>query len=255
MKQKKHSTKPVAIYKITNTKNGKVYIGQSVQPEIRWSNHRNCRSGGKENKLYRAIEKYGVEAFTFTIIQWCLNKHDADAVEKFLIETLNTRHAGYNIATGGQGFEAGELHPCYGKALTEEHKAKVSASSKGRKKSEETRQKMSAWQIGRKRSSETIERMSVSQKGKKQSAETIAKRVAKTKGQKRTQEQKARQAEGIKNMSPEAKERQRNVGRTMPREAVEKTAAAHRGTKRSPETCQKMKDAWVERRKKLMEAT
>ena len=250
MKQEQNSTKPVAIYKITNTTNGKVYIGQSVQPKVRWNNHRRCRSGGKENKLYRAIEKYGIESFAFTIIQWCLNKHDADAVEKFLIEIFDTRHNGYNIATGGQGFEAGELHPCYGKTLSEEHRAKVSASSKGHKKSEETKKKMSEWQIGRKRSPETIERMSVSQKGKKQSAETVAKRVAKTKGQKRTPEQKARQAEALRNMSPEAKERQRNVGRKMPKEAIEKTAAAHRGRKRSPETRQKMKDAWVERRKK-----
>ena len=61
------------IYKITNTINGKVYIGQSQNIAERWRAHRSrafSEDGKNErNLLYRAIRKYGLEIFEFSVIE------------------------------------------------------------------------------------------------------------------------------------------------------------------------------------------
>ena len=63
----------IGIYKITNLKNNKVYIGQSIDIETRWRQHKrnafNPNTHIYEYPLYRAIRKYGVENFSFTVIE------------------------------------------------------------------------------------------------------------------------------------------------------------------------------------------
>ena len=63
----------IGIYKITNTINHKVYIGLSNNIEKRWKTHkqRAFSENDKEyNKhLYRAFRKYGLENFTFEVIE------------------------------------------------------------------------------------------------------------------------------------------------------------------------------------------
>jgi group I intron endonuclease len=55
------------IYKITNTKNNKVYIGQSLEILSRWKNH--LKIYNNENyalynrSLYKDMRKYGIENF------------------------------------------------------------------------------------------------------------------------------------------------------------------------------------------------
>jgi group I intron endonuclease len=57
------------IYKITNVINGKVYIGQTIQKRAssRWHVHKSL-SKYKEEYLYRAIRKYGLENFKFEVM-------------------------------------------------------------------------------------------------------------------------------------------------------------------------------------------
>ena len=60
------------IYKITNLINNKIYIGQSVDIKKRWATHkRQAFIKGKEydKYLYRAIRKYGIDNFSFEIIE------------------------------------------------------------------------------------------------------------------------------------------------------------------------------------------
>jgi len=64
-----------------------------------------------------------------------------------------------------------------GKVLSEEHKQKISATSRGRKLSEETKQKMR-----KPKTPEHIARAAAAQRGRKQSAEHIAKLSASRKG-------------------------------------------------------------------------
>jgi len=56
----------VCIYSVTNNVNNKTYIGQSIDVERRWLQHKY----GKGNIILRnAIKKYGVENFTFTVLE------------------------------------------------------------------------------------------------------------------------------------------------------------------------------------------
>ena len=86
-----------AIYKITNKINNKIYIGQSVNPENRWLNHKS------DTKSYigRALHKYGVEHFSFDILEWVENY---DARERYWISYYNSYGKnGYNLTAGGEG--------------------------------------------------------------------------------------------------------------------------------------------------------
>jgi group I intron endonuclease len=58
------------IYKITNTLNNKIYIGQTVQknPKMRWYSHLADARRGKKSYLYDSIRKYSKECFIWEII-------------------------------------------------------------------------------------------------------------------------------------------------------------------------------------------
>ena len=56
------------IYRIHNNINGKDYIGQAIDIYHRWQQHKarydNCA-------IHRAITKYGIDNFTFSILEEC----------------------------------------------------------------------------------------------------------------------------------------------------------------------------------------
>lgn len=86
-----------AIYKIQNKNNGKIYIGQSVDPLTRWSRHKKNRN----SYIGRAIGKEGEESFTFEVLEWT---EDFDKRERYYIEKLKTlAPVGYNLTSGGMG--------------------------------------------------------------------------------------------------------------------------------------------------------
>lgn len=96
----------IGIYKVTNQKNGKVYIGQSVNIKRRWSKHKN--SPFNPNALnydcifYRAIRKYGIESFKFEVLEEC-NIDELNDKEIYWINYYNSvdRDKGYNMTEGG----------------------------------------------------------------------------------------------------------------------------------------------------------
>jgi hypothetical protein len=62
------------IYKITNIDNKMCYVGQAANIADRWKTHIKRGLGAEplvNNKLYPAMMKYGVENFTFEIIEEC----------------------------------------------------------------------------------------------------------------------------------------------------------------------------------------
>jgi group I intron endonuclease len=125
-------------YIITNNINMKVYVGLTTNPVKRWYEH--CRLA-KVNPIYPihlAINKYGVENFSFEIISGSKSHNEANEIEVLLIRQYNSLISGngYNVALGGNS-------PTEGRTLSEEHKQKLSVAHKGKKHSEEYKQMMS----------------------------------------------------------------------------------------------------------------
>lgn len=105
------SEKICGIYKITNKINEKSYIGQSVDIYRRWKQHKKIGRGlsevkyqrNKNDPLYRAINKYGVDNFVFEIVEECKDEL-LDEREMYWIDYFNTTtfHGnGYNQTLGG----------------------------------------------------------------------------------------------------------------------------------------------------------
>jgi predicted GIY-YIG superfamily endonuclease len=79
---------------------GKAYVGITNNPKERWRQHRKCK---KAHPLYRAMKKYGRDAFTMEIVSSHPDLVAAKAAEISLIAMLNSadRSDGYNISPGG----------------------------------------------------------------------------------------------------------------------------------------------------------
>jgi group I intron endonuclease len=110
----------------------------------------------KQPKIYRALQKYGLDNFTFELFDCASNKETLDFLEDFYIEVLDSRNNGYNTAPGGHkghGIKGrqpwhkigtsnyfgthkfiGENNHMFGKENkhTEETKQKISNTLKGR---------------------------------------------------------------------------------------------------------------------------
>lgn len=97
--------KVVGIYKITNTKNGKAYIGLSRNCQRRWYDHRShsktsLKAENLNKPLYLAMRKYGVDSFIFEILEEC-QEHELQEKEVSWIERFDTYKHGYNATHGG----------------------------------------------------------------------------------------------------------------------------------------------------------
>ena len=95
------------VYKLTNTINGKFYIGSTVDFYTRWYTH---RKPSVDSVMSRAIRKHGVDNFIFEVVEYT----DIDSLlerEQYYLDTL-AKYAhngdGYNvslIATSGFGYK------------------------------------------------------------------------------------------------------------------------------------------------------
>lgn len=91
------------IYKITNTVNDMPYIGQAVNVRERFRQHikRGLKAEPRTSiKLYDAIDKYGIENFTFEILEECTNNR-LNEREKYWIDYFQSNSYGYNMTKGG----------------------------------------------------------------------------------------------------------------------------------------------------------
>ena len=91
------------IYKITNTVNGKCYIGQAKDYKARFQGHKlKLRKNEHDNShLQYAWNKYGSDAFTFEVLEYT---EDYNEREKYYIKLYNStdESCGYNILEGGE---------------------------------------------------------------------------------------------------------------------------------------------------------
>ena len=170
----------IGIYKITSP-SGKIYIGQSVDIEKRFSvyNGLHCKN---QPILYKSFIKYSVEKHKFEILCECeiLELNDKERYYQDFYSAigkngLNCKLTASNDKSGIFSEETkqriSQSHK--GKKISVEVKFKLSEAGKKRKHSEETKIKMSEAQkgekhynFGKKLSEETKIKMSKSQKGK-----------------------------------------------------------------------------------------
>jgi group I intron endonuclease len=108
------------IYLINHKPSGRKYVGQSIDVARRFTDHKR----GKEPTLIsRAINKYGVDEFEFTLLEEC-PQEDLDRREREFITSLNTLHPrGFNMTEGGQTSQG--FAPAVRQALSEKMRERM----------------------------------------------------------------------------------------------------------------------------------
>ena len=96
------SAPKTGIYKITNIVTQECYIGQAVDIDKRWKQH--CKMGlgidtPPGNKLYKAISEYGLQNFSFEVLEEC-EKQNLNQAQKFYINLYDSCNFGYNSNKG-----------------------------------------------------------------------------------------------------------------------------------------------------------
>lgn len=99
------------IYKITNKLNQKIYIGQTTKqrPTDRFSQHRYLAKHPEQEKagvtsyLHRAMAKYGVDNFSFEVIEQVSNEKLNEREQYWIAFYDCTIPNGYNMTKGGEG--------------------------------------------------------------------------------------------------------------------------------------------------------
>lgn len=139
------------VYLIKNMINGKMYIGQTSRTlERRWYEHCWHASRGESGVLYRAIRKYGKDAF-WPMILITLESDEADVWEQKWIKLLKTTIRGYNVSIGGAAPFKGGKHT---DEWRERHSRKMTGNGHplfGKKQSFEAKQKISRTKLSQNR--------------------------------------------------------------------------------------------------------
>lgn len=164
----------IGIYKLTCTKNGELYIGQSKNLEQRRKDYR-YPSRLRNRLLEPDFTRYGRDSFTFEVLEEC-RKEQLDEREKHYISLLKPE---YNIQSGGQG-KGREVADETKKVLAIKGREQWESYSEERKQyvlqnqligprvghpvSEGTRQKLREANLGKKQSKETIDKRRISLK-------------------------------------------------------------------------------------------
>lgn len=151
-----------AIYAITNTVNGKMYIGSASNYSKRLQKHKRelRKSTHHNNRLQRSYDKHGIESFDFSIVEYVDDHSMLLEREQVWIDFFKPT---YNIAKF-----AGS--PTRGLKFSAETRAKMSAAGKGRKRapfSEEHRARIGESKKGQKFTAEAIAKMSAAHMGNK----------------------------------------------------------------------------------------
>ena len=153
------------IYKFTHIETGRAYIGQTTQnPNQRRLEHiADSRHTTKEYHFHNALRKYGIDAFTFEVIDNARSLEELNLLEEKYVEQYDSINNGFNIRQAGgnklhseeskermreaqiqaharrrdAGTEGGwkrkDGGPMKGKTCSIEHKRKVGEANKGKK--------------------------------------------------------------------------------------------------------------------------
>jgi group I intron endonuclease len=215
------------IYTITNSVNGKIYIGCTKDFEIRCYTHFNNLKNNKHSNehLQNSFNKYGKNNFNFEILEEC-DELLLTSQENYWCNMLNTHDKKY-------GYNIKPTSPDYNGKISNETKLKISKSNSGKKRTQETINKL---KIAKKNiSNETRLKMSSSQKNKKVSDKTKKLISIASKKRKVTKESIEKMVNAIR-------------GKKLSKEHIEKLRLAKLGKKWSKERVNRMKEIIIQRK-------
>lgn len=177
--------KSTYVYVLTNTINGKRYIGiTSTSVLDRWRQHMAAAMlRNSQTVLHKAIRNYGKDAFLMETIATAKNRDEANQMEiDFIIKHKTRAPEGYNVAPGGEYCPVND-----GRIMGAETRKKLSQAHAGKKKTPEHVAAMRAALTGRTLSPDhaaKIRLIGKKNKGKKHSAVNVVKaRLLKRTGQ------------------------------------------------------------------------
>lgn len=203
----------IGIYSITNTVNGKRYVGSTTNFKERIRQHFKLLRKNKHHSchLQYAFNKYGESAFVSVIIEHVPIELLIDAEQKHLDANLD----GYNIARCAKA-------PARGRRASAETRAKMSEAHKGFRMSPEHKEKLIAANTNRHISTETRVRLGNGNRGRTLSPEWRDKIGSAGKGRIVSKETRDKVGAAHK-------------GKVMSQEARDKMSASHKGVPLSPE--------------------
>lgn len=144
-----------SIYKLTNIKNQKCYIGYtSKEPLIRYQQHISDSITRCNYPIHKAIRKYGKDNFIFEVIYQSKDKeHTLNIMEPFFIQIFKSLKEGYNCSLGGEATFFGRKH-------TSETREKMSKSHIGKYHPSYSRSRELNPFFGKKHTTNSLEKMS-----------------------------------------------------------------------------------------------
>lgn len=174
----------IGVYKITNTNNRRVYIGQSANISRRFSRHRWELKHNRHTdaRLQADWNLYGSSVFTFDVIEECAES-ELLIREAYWIKFYGGINGGlvYNMLSCEDGHIPATIdkihntlveryqhndHPTKGRIVSEEERLRMSISRKGHKHSEATKEKIRQGNIGKHLSEETKDKIRQARLGK-----------------------------------------------------------------------------------------
>lgn len=259
------------VYKITNNVNNKEYIG------FHSTNDLDDGYMGSGKLLIKAIEKYGIENFSKIILKFFDNKKSAEEYERFLVnEEYVNREDTYNLTIGGNVcILCGEKNGFYGKKHSKETIERIKKSKQGKPVNYPKSIKTTELKIGFNTFNSFNEACKFTGLTRREinillyydkncyiiDKEKHNKFIVEYEEYLKEKEIKAKlHWERVREYMKSDKHRQEvskahkgklhpwNIETNKNPEKIEKTAAKHRGMKRSPETCQKISNSLKKRK-------
>jgi hypothetical protein len=220
------------IYALVDSRDGQIrYIGKGNDPADRLASHCRVKGGTYKDRWIKTLLTAGLKP-TLVLLEACLPEAWQDAERRWI---KTGRALGWRLTNGTEGGEG--VHP------TDEVRAKLSASLKGRPKSSETRRKMSAARKGNALPETTRKKIVASSAQRAQDPAFRAKLSESHKGKIPGEDTRRKMSDATTRQWQDPEHRA-------------KISEALKGKTRSEETCEKMRSVWQdpEYRKKMSEA-
>lgn len=134
----------MVIYKITNTVNGKIYIGQSIRDvNIRFNEHLNDKTSNDYFHLAirKYIQEYGKDVFTLEVIDTATSIEELNVKEIYWISHFRT-FVGFSDCNGYNSSRGGTDNPMFNETIKEKHNTRMRSAEVRAKISNTMKQKI-----------------------------------------------------------------------------------------------------------------